>query len=48
MYRALTKICTTMDAEKGSYVGDEEETNPLFEISKLFYQIVSLLGQGMS
>ena len=48
MYRALTKICTAMDAEKGSYVGDEEETNPLFEISKLFYQIVSLLGQGMS
>ena len=35
MYRALTKICTAMDAEKGSYVGDEEETNPLFEISKL-------------
>ena len=36
MYRALTKICTAMDAEKGSYVGDEEETNPLFEISKLW------------
>ena len=37
-----------MDAEKGSYVGDEGKTNPLFEISKLFDQIVSRFGQGMS
>ena len=48
MYRTFTKICTAMDAEKGSYVGDEGKTNPLFEISKLFDQIVLLFRQGMS
>ena len=30
------------------YVADEGKTNPLFEISKLFNQVVLLLGQAMN
>ena len=33
---------------KKSYVADEGETNPLFEISKLFDQVILLLGQAMN
>ena len=44
----LTKIYTEMEAEKISYVADEGDTNPLFEISKLFDQVILLLGQAMN
>ena len=33
---------------KKSYVADEGETNPLFEMSKLFDQVILLLGQAMN
>ena len=47
VYGPFTKICTAMEAEKESYVADERETNPLFEMSKLFDQVILLLGQAM-
>ena len=47
VYRPLTKIWTAMEAEKESYLAEEGETNPLFEMSKLFDQIILLLGQAM-
>ena len=37
-----------MEAEKESYLADEEETNALFEMSKLFDQVILLLGQAMN
>ena len=37
-----------MEAEKESYLADEEETNPLFEMSKLFDQVILFLGQAMN
>ena len=37
-----------MEAEKESCVADEGETNPLFEMSKLFDQVILLLGQAMN
>ena len=37
-----------MEAEKESYVADEGEINPRFEMSKLFDQITLLLGQAMN
>ena len=37
-----------MEAEKESYVVDEGETNPLFEMSKLFDQVILLLVQAMN
>ena len=37
-----------MEAEKESYVADEGEINPLFEMSKLFDQIILLLRQAMN
>ena len=36
-----------MEVEKDSYVADEGKTNPLFEMSKLFDQVILLLGQAM-
>ena len=48
VYRPLTKIWTAMEAEKESYLADEEETNPLFEMSKLFDQVILFLGQAMN
>ena len=42
MYRPITKIWTVTEAEKESYVADEEETKSLLEISKLFDQVVLL------
>ena len=44
----LTKISTEMEAEKEFYLAEEVETNPLFEMSKLFDQIILLLGQAMN
>ena len=37
-----------MEAEKESYIADEGKTNPLLEISKLFDQVILLLGQAMN
>ena len=37
-----------MEAEKESYLAKEGETNPLFEMSKLFDQVVLLLGQAIN
>ena len=48
VYEPLTKIWTAMDAEKESYLADEGETNPQFELSKLFDQVILLLGQAMN
>ena len=48
VYGPLTKIWTAMEAEKESYIADEGETNPLFEMSKLFDQVILLLGQAMN
>ena len=48
MYGPLTKIRTTIEAKKESYVADEGENNPLFEMSKLFDQVILLLGQAMN
>ena len=42
------KMWTAMEAEKESYVADEGEINPLFEMSKLFDQIILLLRQAMN
>ena len=36
-----------MDAAKESYVADEGGNNVLFEISKLFDQVILLLGQAV-
>ena len=47
MYGPLTKICTSMEAEKVSYVADKGETNLLSEMSKLFDQVVLLLEPAM-
>ena len=47
VYGFLTKIWTTIEAEKESYVANKGETNPLFEMSKLFDQVI-LLGQAMN
>ena len=44
----LTKIWTAMAAEEESYLAEEGETNPLFEMSKLFDQVFLLLGQAMN
>ena len=48
MYGPFIKTWTAMEAEKESYVADEGETNPLFEMSKLFDQVILLLGQAMN
>ena len=48
VYGPLTKIWTAMEAEKESYLAEEGETNPLFEMSKLFDQVALLLGQPMN
>ena len=48
VYGPLTKIWTAMEAEKESYLAEEGEANPLFEMSKLFDQVVLLLGQAMN
>ena len=48
MYGLLTKIRTATEAKKESYVADEGENNPLFEMSKLFDQVILLLGQAMN
>ena len=37
-----------MEPEKESHLGDEGDTNPLFEMSKLFDQVILLLGQAMN
>ena len=37
-----------MATEKESYVADEVENKPLFEMSKLFDQVILLLGQAMN
>ena len=37
-----------MEVEKESYIADEGKTNPLLEISKLFDQVILLLGQAMN
>ena len=37
-----------MTTEKESYVADEGENKPLFEMSKLFDQVILLLGQAMN
>ena len=41
-------VWTEMETEKESYVADEGETNPLFEMSKLFDQVFLLLRQDMN
>ena len=38
VYWPLTKIWTAMEAEKESYVAGNRETNPFFELSKIFDQ----------
>ena len=48
VYGHLTKIWTAMEAEKESYLADEGETNSQFELSKLFDQVILLLGQAMN
>ena len=48
VYGPQTKIWTAMEAEKESYLAEEGEANPLFEMSKLFDQVVLLLGQAMN
>ena len=47
VYGPLTKMWTAIEPEKESLVADEWETNPLFEILKLFYKVILLLGQAM-
>ena len=37
-----------MEAEKEYYVADEGGNNPLFEISKLFDQVILLFWQAMN
>ena len=37
-----------MEDKKESHIADEGETNPLFEMSKLFDQVILLLGQAMN
>ena len=37
-----------MEPEKEPHLGDEGDTNPLFEMSKLFDQVILLLGQAMN
>ena len=37
-----------MEVEKEFYVGDERETNPLFEMPKLFNQVILLFGQPVN
>ena len=46
VYGPLTKFLPWMDAAKESYVADEGGNN-LFEISKLFDQVILLLGQAI-
>ena len=48
VYGPLTKIWTAVEADKESYPADERETNPLFEMSKLFDQVILFLGQAMN
>ena len=48
VYGLLTKIWTAMEAEKESYLAEEGKTNPLFEMSKLFYLVILFLGQAMN
>ena len=48
VYGALTKIWIAMEAEKESYLADEGETNPVFEMLKYFDQVILLLGQAMN
>ena len=48
VYGPLTKLWTEMEAEKESYLADEGKTNPLFEMPKLFDQVVLLLGQAVN
>ena len=48
VYGPLTMIWTAMEAEKESYLAEEGETNPLFEMSKHFDQIILFLGQAMN
>ena len=47
VYGNLAKIWTAMEAEE-PYIADKGETNPLFEMTKLFDQVILLLGQGMN
>ena len=48
VYGPHTKIWTAMEVEKEFYVGDERETNPLFEMPKLFNQVILLFGQPVN
>ena len=48
VYGSLTNIWTAMETEKESYLAEEGETNPLFEMSKLFDQVNLLLCQAMN
>ena len=48
LYGPLRKIWTTLEAEREYSLADEGETNPLFEMSKLFDQVILLLGQAMN
>ena len=48
VYGSLINIWTAMEAEKESYLADEGENNPLFEMSKHFDQVNLLLGQAMN
>ena len=48
VYGPLTKLWTEMEAEKESYLADEGKTNSLFEMPKLFDQVVLLLGQAVN
>ena len=48
VYGPLAKIWTAMEAEKESYFAGEGETNSLFEMSKLFDQVILLLEQAMN
>ena len=47
-YGTITNILTAIEVEKKFYVADEGETNPLFETSKLFNQVILLLAHSMN
>ena len=48
LYGPLRKIWATLEAEREYSLADEGETNSLFEMSKLFDQVILLLGQTMN
>ena len=48
LYGPFSKIWTAVEDEKESYVADEGESNPLFEMLKLSDQVILLLGQAMN